>query len=49
MHVQQFLDDQTWKPVLRVHLILMQIQILEKMLEKMDPDPGYFFQIYWIF
>ena len=34
-------------PVLRIHLILMRI--LDPHLKKMDPDPGYFFKIYWIF
>ena len=41
------------KPVLRIHLILMRIRILNPHWKKMDPDPdpdpGYFFKIYWIF
>ena len=32
----------------RIHLILMQIWILDPHWKKLDPDPGYFF-IYWIF
>ena len=35
--------------VLRIHLILMRIQILDPHWKKMDPDPGHFFKIYWIF
>ena len=36
-------------PVLTIHLILMRIRILDQHWEKMDPDPGHFFKIYWIF
>ena len=37
--------------VLRIHLILMRIRIriLDLHWKKMDPDPGYFFKIYWTF
>ena len=31
------------QPVLRIHLILMRIRILNPHWKKMDPDPGYFF------
>jgi len=36
-------------PVLRIHLILMRIRILDPHWKKMDPDPGHFFKIYLIF
>jgi len=35
--------------VLRIHLILMRIRILDPQWIKMDLDPGNFFRIYWIF
>ena len=39
-----------YKTVLRIHLILMRIRILDPHWEKMDPDPdsGHFYKIYWI-
>ena len=39
------------KTVLRIHLILMLIRILDPHWKKMDPDPdpGYLFKIYLIF
>ena len=38
-----------FSPVLRIHLILMRIRILDPHWKKMDPDPGSFFKIYLIF
>ena len=35
--------------VLRIHLILMRIRILDQHWKKTDPDPGHLFKIYWIF
>ena len=41
--------------MLRIHLILMRIRILNTHWKKMDPDPnpdpdpGHFYKIYWIF
>ena len=35
--------------VLRIHLILMRIRILDPHWKKIDPDPGNFQKIYWIF
>ena len=35
--------------MLRIHLVLIRIRILDPHLKKKDPDPGYFFKIYWIF
>ena len=42
-------SNKCYKAVLRIHLILMRIRILDPHREKMDPDPGHFFKIYWIF
>jgi len=50
-------DFLLFKPVLRIHLILMRIRIpiLDLHWKKMDPDPnpdldpGHLFKIYWIF
>ena len=35
--------------MLRNQLILMRIRILDPHWKKMNPDPGYFFKIYWFF
>ena len=35
--------------MLTLQLILMRIRILDPHWKKVDPDPGLFFKIYWIF
>ena len=42
------MDISFFFPVLRIHLILMQIRILDPHWKKVDSDPGQFFKIYWI-
>ena len=37
------------EPVLMNLLILMRIRILDPHWKKINPDPGYFYKIYWIF
>ena len=56
LHISQFhwfTVDVGKKAVLRIHLILMRIRILDPHWKKMDPDPdpdpGYLFKIYLIF
>ena len=46
-----FLFCQSLKPVLRIQLILMRIQIRtgKNGSGYPDPDPGYFLKIYWNF
>ena len=34
--------------MLRIHLIFMRIRVLDLHWKKMDPDPGYFFIVFWI-
>ena len=40
---RSFKNNELLKPVLRIHLILMRIRILNPHWKKMDPDPVYFF------
>ena len=44
---RSFKNNEPLKPVLRIHLILMRIRILDPHWEKMDPDPGHghFFKV----
>ena len=48
IHVYIFIQN---KSVLRIHLLLMRIRILNPHWKKMDPnpDPGNLFKIYWVF
>ena len=41
--------NHVFQAVLRIHLILMRIRILDPHWKKMGPDPGHFFKIHWIF
>ena len=49
----KFLGPPPPKTVLRIKIILMRIRIFDPEWKKIDldpdPDPGYFFKIYWIF
>ena len=38
---RSFKNNELLKPVLRIHLILMRIRILDPHWEKIDPDPGH--------
>ena len=40
--------DNLFCPVIRIHLILMRIRILDPHWKKMDPGHEPFFQVYWI-
>ena len=44
IYYKQQLDDNPFKPVLRIHSILMWIRILDPHWKKMDPDPQHCFK-----